>query len=102
MAENGKNGKMNGNVCTCPGCTYGFSSGGRHWTFFLLRTLLTILILMLVFWFGVVAGRLGDARGNYYMMRGYNYPITSYNPGGPLMPASGTTTTPTTGGAGNY
>jgi hypothetical protein len=92
MAEEKKNGngKMgDGMMCSC-----GYE---RHWTFFLLRTLLTIIILMVVFWFGVVAGRLGDAGGaRGYMMRyGYATPTTSNSAGGmgmPMIPAGATST----------
>jgi hypothetical protein len=105
MAEEKKNGngKMmggNGGGMTC-GCGCGH---GHHWTFFLLRTLLTIIILMVVFWFGVVAGRLADYRG---AMRSYGYATPVYNgaPGTamPMMPINGATSTPVgTGGVQNY
>lgn len=98
---------MNGMVCDC-GC---YGGGGRHWTFFLLRTLFTIIILMVVFWFGVMAGRIGDGSYGYRMMRGYGYyayPNEVYNDNGsggvvmPMMPIRGATSTPTTGGVQNY
>jgi hypothetical protein len=68
---------------------------GRSWTFFLLRTLLTVIILMFVFWFGVMVGRISSAGfSRSYMMRtGYPTPITNYNPGGPMIPVNGTATT---------
>lgn len=111
MAEDTKkNGNGNGNShvdgCMCMGCRGGMMGPGGMgygrrggWTFFLLRTLLTILILMIVFWFGVQVGRMssrgfgyGGARG-VMMMRGGSgggYPITGYNPGGPMIPATST------------
>ncbi|HVO28572.1 MAG TPA: hypothetical protein VMT81_01140 [Candidatus Paceibacterota bacterium] len=109
MAEEKKNGG-HGEGCVCPAC-YGktgmgmmggrWSCGcgyGRHWTFFLLRTLLTILILIVVFWFGIMVGRLsasGYARTTRMMAAGGyggNYPIGAYNPGGPMMRAGATST----------
>src|SRR5579863_5243145 len=94
--------KKNGMVCAgCNGC--GCTGRGRSWMWFLLRTLLTIIILMFVFWFGVAAGRLSSAgfeRG--YMMR-EGYGAGGYvNPGGPMMPVNGATGTPTTNGVQNY
>ena len=89
-----RNGNGNGgNVCMCPGCHY----GGRGWTFFLLRALITIIILMFVFWFGVAAGRLGTGYGwdRESMMNGY------YGSGGvqtPMMRFLGATSTPSTNG----
>jgi hypothetical protein len=86
----------NGGTCTC-GC----GTGGRHWTFFLLRVLITILILMVVFWFGLAVGRMssGYARGAMLMRRGYAYPMGMQNAAGGAMPMMGSTTTPTTGNA---
>jgi hypothetical protein len=47
---------------------------------------------MVVFWFGVVAGRLGGAGYGRYMMR-TGYATPAYNGaggGGPMIPASST------------
>lgn len=108
------NGKMNGShgmTCDCTsgcGCMcHSGMGGGRHWTFFLLRTLLTIIILMFVFWFGVMAARLGDgANGRNFMMRDYTYPTGIYNGAAgatPMMRINGATSTPTTtSGVQNY
>lgn len=105
MAEEKKNGKMNGGMtcgcagamgCNCQhGCGCGCGGHGHSWTFFLLRTLLTIIILMVVFWFGVVAGRLGGVR-SYMIRTGYATP--AYNGGGmgagvPMIPANTTSST---------
>src|ERR1700690_246700 len=97
MAE--KNG--HGGVCTCMGCP-GY---GRHWTFFLLRTILAILILMMVFWFGVQVGRLSSFGGGRFMMMRGDYSTGAYGTGSwamPMMPVRGATSTPTTGGVQNY
>jgi hypothetical protein len=73
--------------------------GGRHWTFFLLRTLITIIILMVVFWFGVQVGRLNSGfrrESGVMMMRGaygYGGGTGIVNPGGPMMPVKGVTST---------
>lgn len=101
MAEEKKNGngKMGGGM-TC-GC--GCGGHGHSWMFFLLRTLLTIIILMVVFWFGVVAGRLGDIRS--YVRNGYASPAYGGAGGAmPMMRINGATSTPTsaTGGVENY
>jgi hypothetical protein len=100
MVDDKKNGMMNGGMC--PGChSCGCTGRGRHWTFFLLRVILTILILMIVFWFGVAAGRLSDAGlGRYGMMRDYS---NGGNGTGawPMMPINGATST-ATGGVQNY
>ena len=102
-----KNGS-NGLICTC-GC-----NRGAHWTAYLIRVILTILILMVVFWFGLAVGRLSDySRYGYYapMMHDYAYPSAVYNGAGsggsagtpsPMMPIRGGTTTPTTNGVQNY
>jgi hypothetical protein len=118
--EEKKNGKMTGGAtCTCGcgasdgsmmsgGCGCGRGGHGRHWTFFLLRTLLTVLILMIVFWFGVVAGRIGSGYyGRPMMMGGYGYGSSGMMMGAgtamPMMRVNGATTTPsTTNGVQNY
>jgi hypothetical protein len=97
MAEEKKNGNGKGMTCSC-----GYE---RHWTFFLLRTLITIIILMVVFWFGVAAGRLGDAGYGRYMMR-TGYATPAYNGAGgmgsgmPMIPA--TSTSAGAGGTAGY
>lgn len=79
-------------VCySCHGC----QCGGRGWTFFLLRTLLTVFILMIVFWFGVSVGALGSrGAGRYSMM-----PWGSNAGGAPMMRMYGATSTPSASGA---
>jgi len=85
-----------GSCCNCSGCH------GRGWTFFLLRALLAVIVLMIVFWCGVAAGRLSSG---YYFMR-WAYPTGVYNgsAGGPLpmMRINGATSSPVTGGVENY
>jgi hypothetical protein len=95
-----KNGHVDG--CLCMGCRSGMMPGGMGYgrggrgTFFLLRTLLTVLILIIVFWFGVQVGRLSDGygfgrdRGVMMMRGGYGYPV-GYNPGSPMMSAGSAT-----------
>ncbi len=51
----------------CEGC-HGCQCGGRGWLFFLLRALLTLLILMIVFWFGVAVGALLDLYNPVYAL----------------------------------
>jgi hypothetical protein len=100
------NGVM-GKMCNC-GCRH-----GGHWTFFLLRALITIIILMIVFAFGAAVGRMtSDFNGRYQIMRyGYGgYPAGMYNAGGgmavpgatgmPMMRINGATSTPATGAVG--
>lgn len=76
-------------TCNCAG------GHGGHWTFFLLRTLLTILILMVIFWFGVQVGRMSSggygARSEFMMRGGYGRAM-------PMM-QMGATSTPVTGAA---
>lgn len=86
MAEDKKNSR--GEVCMCPACM----GGGRQGMFFLLRTLLTVLILIIVFWFGVKVGQLSVGGGERLMMTRTGYPITTYNPGGPLIRVDNATT----------
>jgi len=85
-------------------CDCGHMRGG-HWTFFLLRVLITILILMVVFWFGLAVGRMssGYARGAMMVRRGYAYPMGLQNAaGGGAVPMMDASTTPATGAAGGY
>lgn len=84
--KNGGNGGSDAMVCySCHGC----QCGGRGWMFFLLRTLVTIFILMIVFWFGVAAGALGG--GRYYLMHGWSSGGTPV----PMMQLRGATSTTT-------
>ena len=93
MAEDKKNGMMHGAGCMCSGCGMKMGMGasmggwGRHWTFYLIRVLLTILILMVVFWFGVAVGRLssGIARDRYMGENSGAYPMM-----GDMMPGNAT------------
>lgn len=75
-------------------CNCGCGAGGRHWTFFLLRTLLTILILMIIFWFGVQVGRMtgGAAAREDLMMRG------GYGRAMPMMQMTSSSTMGSTAG----
>ena len=107
MADEKKNGRTNGGMtCDCmSGCSCGcHQGGGRHWTFFLLRTLLTIIILMVVFWFGVAASRVGEYnRSNAMPM--YTRGMYGYGTGGamPMLRTNdATSTAPATGGVENY
>ncbi len=110
MAEEKKNGNgkmVGGMTCSCGCGCGGFGSHGRHWTFFLLRVLITIIILMMVFWFGVAAGRLsGIGWGRYMMDNGYSSTGTLYNGTGvaaPMMRINGATSTSgATGSVQNY
>lgn len=81
-------------------CNCGGGRMGGHWTFFLLRTLLTILILMIIFWFGVQVGRMtGYAGREDFMMRsGYGRAMPMMQVGG----AGGTTSTSAADASGNY
>ncbi len=118
--EEKKNGRSNGNssagggACSCAagdGCNCAHGCGcrcgghGHHWTFFLLRTLLTILILMVAFWFGVAASRIGSyGWSRDGMMYGRYYYPSAYGSGGiaaPMIPANGTST-PANGPGGAY
>jgi hypothetical protein len=73
-------------ICNC-GCGH----NGRHWTFFFLRTIITVLILMIVFWFGVQVGRIsGGYAHDGFMMRG------DYGQAMPMMRTNGSTSTPVT------
>ena len=82
----------------CSGC----GCGGRGWAFFLLRVLITIIILMMTFWFGLVAGRMGGGWDRYYMMRAYPADGTGVSGVVPMMPLKGATSTPMMGGVQNY
>jgi hypothetical protein len=122
MAEEKKNGKSNGSTCSCmgmTGCTCGSGCGcgcgghGSRGLFFLLRVLITIIILMMVFWFGLAVGRMSDGygRGGYMIERGYGiYPGGVYSANGgtgsggvamPMMRINGATSTTTTGAPGS-
>ncbi len=107
--------KKNGNGshpegCRCMGCHGSMSGGcscghGGHWTFFLLRALITVLLLMVVFWFGVAVGRMSSSyERNGLMMRGYGaYPVGVYNGmGGVASSGSATSTPAAVGGVQNY
>lgn len=123
MADEKKN--NHGEGCTCPvcggsgvmmgkGCRCGWGRAcgcGGRWVFFLLRTIITILILMVVFWFGVQVGRMTSSysRGGLMMRGGYD---TSYADGGygqdgtygrnGMMSGSNDTSTPADNGTGSY
>jgi hypothetical protein len=93
MGANGKNmqsnrrGRGHGLTCDCGVC----GGGGRWHGFYLLRVLLTIIILMLVFMAGV---RFGELKALMMGGRGYMMYNHGYMPAKPYMTVPSGTSTP--------
>lgn len=105
MAEDKKG--AHGEGCMCSSCGGCGCQHGKHWTFFLLRVLITIIILMMVFTFGAFIGKL-TSNSSYarrtMMMRYGGTPGGMYGGGMgmPMMRANGATSTAPTGGTESY
>jgi hypothetical protein len=102
MDEQKKEGK--GNVCTCGCCGshngmmgMGCACGAHGGTRMLFRLLLVIIILILVFWFGVRLGELRESIRGYGGYGSYGYaPMRMMQGYGPMIPATGLPVTPNT------